>query len=47
MNMEAFSKLNPEVFSYCKTEFGKFMECCKDLYSMEKILEGYKLVDSI
>ena len=44
-NMEAFSKHNAEVFNDCKSEFGKFIECCSDLSSIEKISEGYKLVE--
>ena len=38
MNMEAFSKHNAEVFNDCKTEFGKFIECCSDLPSSQKVL---------
>ena len=45
MNMEAFSKHNAEVFNDCKTEFGKFFECCNDLSAIEKISEGYVLVE--
>ena len=45
MNMEAFSKQNTEVVNDCKTEFGKFIECCSDLSSIEKISEGYEVAE--
>ena len=46
INMEAFFKHNAEPFNDCKTtEFGKFVECCSDLSSIEKISEGYELVE--
>ena len=45
MNMVAFSKHNTEVVNNCKTEFGKFIECCSDLSSIEKISEGYEVAE--
>ena len=45
MSMEAFSKHNNEVVNDCKTEFGKFIECCSDLSSIEKISEGYEVAE--
>ena len=45
MNMEAFSNYNTEVVNNCKTEFGKFIQCCSDLSSIEKISEGYEVAE--
>ena len=42
MNLDAFSKRNPEVVDECRSEFSKFNDNCKDLTSSEEISKGHE-----
>ena len=42
MNLDAFSKRNPEVVDECRSEFSKFNDKCKDLTSSEEMSKGHE-----
>ena len=44
MNMEAFSKLNAELFCESNGEVGKFIDNCSNLSSIEKISKGHEVL---